>query len=86
MGKLAGMYQRSGPQGKAEAPQPVTLLSGREQEVLGLMSQGLSNREIGERLFLAIGTVKRHAANISGKLEVNSRTGAIARARELDLF
>ncbi|MDB5080666.1 MAG: ATP-dependent transcriptional regulator [Chloroflexi bacterium] len=82
---LLGMYPQANPE-KVEDSQPVTLLTQREQEVLDLMARGLSNREIGERLFLATGTVKRHAANISGKLEVKSRTGAIARARELGLF
>ena len=61
-------------------------LSERELEVLRLISQGCSNPEIARRLFLALNTVKVHTRNIYGKLDVHSRTQAIARARELDLL
>ena len=61
-------------------------LSQRELEVLKLISLGLSNREIGERLFLALDTVKGHNRRIFGKLQVQRRTEAIARARELGLL
>ena len=61
-------------------------LSERELEVLRLVAQGLSNREISERLFLALSTVKGHNQNIFGKLDVQRRTEAVARARELGLL
>ena len=61
-------------------------LSQRELEILKLIAQGLSNREIGERLFLALDTVKGHNRRIFDKLQVQSRTEAIARARELGLL
>ena len=61
-------------------------LSLRELEVLRLIAQGLSNREIAERLFLAIITVKGHNRNIFRKLQVRRRTEAVARARELGLL
>jgi LuxR family maltose regulon positive regulatory protein len=61
-------------------------LSQRELEILQLIAKGLSNREIGERLFLALDTVKGHNRRIFGKLQVQSRTEAIARARELGLL
>jgi LuxR family maltose regulon positive regulatory protein len=61
-------------------------LSERELKVLQLIAQGFSNREIGERLFLALSTVKGHNRNIFGKLEVHRRTEAVARARELGLL
>ncbi len=61
-------------------------LSERELEVLQLIADGLSNREIGERLFLALSTVKGHNQNIYGKLQVQRRTEAVARARELGLL
>ena len=61
-------------------------LSQRELEILKLIAQGLSNREIGERLFLALDTVKGHNRKIFDKLQVQSRTEAIARARELGLL
>jgi LuxR family maltose regulon positive regulatory protein len=61
-------------------------LSQRELGVLQLIAQGLSNREIGERLFLAVITVKGHNRNIFRKLQVRRRTEAVARARELGLL
>ena len=61
-------------------------LSRRELEVLHLIAQGLSNHEICERLFLALDTVKGHNRNIFGKLQVQRRTEAVARARELGLL
>ncbi|HEY3059308.1 MAG TPA: LuxR C-terminal-related transcriptional regulator [Chloroflexota bacterium] len=60
-------------------------LSPRELEVLRLIAQGLSNHEIGERLFLALDTVKGHNRKIFGKLQVQRRTEAAARSRELGL-
>jgi LuxR family maltose regulon positive regulatory protein len=61
-------------------------LSDRELEVLQLIAQGLSNREVAERLYIAQGTVKAHASSIYGKLGVNSRTQAVARATALGLL
>ncbi len=61
-------------------------LSQRESEILKLIAQGLPNREIGERLFLALDTVKGHNRRIFDKLQVQRRTEAIARARELGLL
>jgi LuxR family maltose regulon positive regulatory protein len=61
-------------------------LSQRELKILQLIAQGLSNREIGERLFLALDTIKGHNRKIFDKLQVHSRTEAIARAHELGLL
>lgn len=61
-------------------------LSERELQVLALIASGASNREISEELVLALGTVKKHINNIFGKLNVNSRTQAVARARQLNLL
>jgi LuxR family maltose regulon positive regulatory protein len=61
-------------------------LSKRELEVLNLIAQGLSNREISKRLFLALSSVKGHNRKIFGKLGVHRRTEAVARARELGLL
>jgi predicted ATPase/DNA-binding NarL/FixJ family response regulator len=61
-------------------------LSERELEILRLLAHGASNQEIAERLTLVVGTVKAHNHNIFGKLGVNNRVQAIARARELDLL
>ena len=61
-------------------------LTEREQEVLGLVAKGLSNREIAEALFITLGTVKKHLNNTFSKLDVKSRTQAITRGRELGLL
>jgi LuxR family maltose regulon positive regulatory protein len=61
-------------------------LTGREIEVLHLLATGLSNREVAERLILSEGTIKTHTHNLYGKLGVQSRTQAIARANELKLL
>jgi LuxR family maltose regulon positive regulatory protein len=61
-------------------------LSQRELEVLRLIARGLSNREISQRLFLALSTVKGHNRIIFSKLMVQRRTEAVARARELGLL
>ena len=61
-------------------------LSQRELEVLSLIDQGLSNNEIGERLFLALDTIKGHNRRIFEKLDVSRRTEAVARACELGLL
>jgi len=71
----------------ALSPQPcLDPLSERELEVLHLIAQGLSNQEIGARLFLALDTVKGHNRRIFAKLQVQRRTEAIAKARELRLL
>ena len=61
-------------------------LTGREREVLRLLLEGASNREIARRLVLSVNTVKRHVYNLCGKLGVQSRAQAIARARDLNLL
>ena len=71
----------------AQPGQPlIEPLSQRELEVLQLIAKGLSNREIAERLFVALITVKGHNQRIFGKLQVQRRTEAVARARELGLL
>ena len=61
-------------------------LSERELEVLHLLAEGLSNREIAARLVVAETTVKKHVNHLFDKLDVASRTQAIIRARELGLL
>jgi LuxR family transcriptional regulator, maltose regulon positive regulatory protein len=61
-------------------------LSQRELEVLQLIAQGLSNREISERLFLALSTVKGHNQKIFDKLQAQNRTEALIKARALGLL
>jgi LuxR family maltose regulon positive regulatory protein len=61
-------------------------LTSREQDVLELLAEGLSNAEIAARLVVTVGTVKTYIKGIYGKLAVHSRTQAILRARELGLL
>jgi pimeloyl-ACP methyl ester carboxylesterase/DNA-binding CsgD family transcriptional regulator len=64
----------------------VALLSHREREVLALVASGLSDREIGEQLFVSEHTVHRHVANIRNKLGRGSRAAAVAEAARLGLI
>lgn len=61
-------------------------LKTREIEILRLIKDGASNFEISEELFISINTVKTHILNIYAKLDVHSRTKAVARAKELNLI
>lgn len=61
-------------------------ISRRELEVLQLMSEGLSNQEIGQRLYVSLSTVKTHVKNLFEKLNVARRTQAIDRAKKLSLI
>ena len=90
---LAAFEQGGKPEPASEPPIQVNghlpliePLSERELEILHLMASGMSNQEIAERLYLATGTVKAHLHNVYGKLGVQGRTQAIARARELELL
>jgi LuxR family maltose regulon positive regulatory protein len=91
IGKLLSAFdaeKRKG-EGKPNLPPAQLLiepLSQRELEILHLIAQGLSNKQIGERLFLALDTVKGHNRIIFDKLQVQSRTEAVARAHELGLL
>lgn len=70
---------------ETEQPSLVEPLSDREREVLMLISEGMTNQEIADRLCIELSTVKRHATNIFGKLGVSNRTLAVARARTFRL-
>ena len=61
-------------------------ISKREQEVLDLISKGLSNQEIADKLFVSINTVKSHSSNLFQKLDVSRRTQAIQKAKALKLI
>lgn len=61
-------------------------LTGREVEILRLISSGMRNQEIADHLFISLPTVKRHIANAYRKLDVSHRTEAVARANELNLL
>jgi len=61
-------------------------LSDREMEVLQLISEGMSNKEIGEKLFLSESTIKTHVSNLFVKLDVKRRTQAVSKAKEVKII
>ena len=61
-------------------------LSQREMEVLQLMSEGLSNQEIADKLFLSLSTVKTHSSNLFLKMNAKRRTQAVANAKSIGLI
>jgi LuxR family maltose regulon positive regulatory protein len=80
---LLARFTQAAPAAAAGLAEP---LSAREREVLRLVSAGCSNHEIAHKLSITGHTVKKHLSNIFGKLGVNSRTQALARAREIGLL
>jgi LuxR family maltose regulon positive regulatory protein len=91
-GKLMAAFEGSDAkpetaQASGVEPEPlVEPLSERELQVLALLAEGLTNREIAQRLHVALSTVKAHTYNMYGKLAVHSRTQAVAKARTLGLL
>ena len=69
-----------------EAQLEQTGMSKRELAVLELMAQGLSNKQIAERLFVSLNTVKTHSSKVFEKLDVQRRTQAVDKAKRLDLI
>ena len=61
-------------------------ISSRELEVLQLMAQGLSNKQIADSLFVSLNTIKTHVTNLFIKMEVERRTQAIEKAKRLSLI
>ena len=61
---------------QGKAPDPLQELTDRERNILGLIGSGLTNREIGERIFLSEKTIKHYVTNILQKLQVRSRVEA----------
>jgi LuxR family maltose regulon positive regulatory protein len=91
-GYVETLLNAFGEQHLSELPPPSPSISSlaeplteREREVLRLLLEGASNREIAHRLILSVNTVKRHVFNLCGKLGVQSRAQAIIRARDLHL-
>ncbi len=87
--RLLAAYEAQDEAAEPKAPQVEPLieaLSEREVEVLQLLAEGSSNREIAHKLSISLGTVKAHNSNVYGKLGVNSRTQAVARARTMGLL
>lgn len=71
--------------GKTDQPL-IEPLTERELEVLGYLAQGLSDQAIADQLYVSLAAVKWHDRNIYSKLNVNNRTQAVAKARELGML
>jgi DNA-binding NarL/FixJ family response regulator len=85
--KVVARFARMTDGEAAPRPQPLVVpISERELEVLRLLAEGSSNREIASALFLAEGTVKNHVTNLLGKLGVRDRTQAALRGKALGLI
>ncbi|GIG03234.1 response regulator [Catellatospora citrea] len=85
--KVVARFARLPDEQPAARPQPLVVpLSERELDVLRLLADGRSNREIAAALFLAEGTVKNHVSGVLAKLDARDRTQAALRARALGLL
>ncbi len=84
--KVVSQFSRLAKQVPKHRDPLIEPLSDREQEVLALIAEGQTNREIAETLFIAYGTVKNHVTSILSKLNVRDRTQAALKARELGML
>ncbi|HEX7736306.1 MAG TPA: response regulator transcription factor [Ktedonobacteraceae bacterium] len=83
---LIELGQKGRSQAASSRPAQQDELSPRESDILRLLAQGASNRQIAEKLVLAEGTVKNHVSNILSKLHAENRTQAVNLAREQNLL
>ena len=83
---LLSAFGEAAPAAPSPAGSLLEPLTERELDVLRLLVAGLSNAAMAQELVITVGTVKRHVNSIYGKLGVNSRTQAIARAHTLHLL
>jgi DNA-binding NarL/FixJ family response regulator len=84
--RVMAEFARLSKPSQVEKERLIEPLSDREIDVLRLVSQGFSNREIADQLYLAEGTVKNYVSSVMQKLSVRDRTQAALRARELGLL
>jgi DNA-binding NarL/FixJ family response regulator len=82
---LSEFSQQKGEEGK-DPKDLVEQLTNREMEVLQLVAEGLSNKEIAEKLYLGEGTVKKYLGNVLDKLHLNNRVQAAVYATQKGLF
>jgi LuxR family maltose regulon positive regulatory protein len=82
---LLARLSEQAPQALIE-PEDVGSLTARERQILRLLSTSMSLREIGHELYVSRNTVKTHVSSIYRKLDVSSRTAAVARAQEMELI
>ena len=84
--KIVAEFARLSPQRPSSSQPLIEPLSERELEILRLLGQGASNKEIADHLVITVGTVKNHLTNIMAKLSVRDRTQAALKARELGII
>lgn len=84
--KVVAEFARTGRAPRSKAPELIEQLSEREEDVLQLIANGYTNKEIAGRLYLAEGTVKNYVTSILGKIGARDRTQAALKARELGLL
>ncbi len=85
-GPVIAEFARQSPHPSSQAQVLVESLSERELDILRLLSQGATNKEIASRLIITVGTVKNHVTNILAKLGVRDRTQAAIKAKELGII
>lgn len=86
IGEIVASMQSPGEKRASSAPQSLDILSQRELDIMRLLAQDFSNKDIAKKLFISTGTVKRHAHNIYGKLAVNGRREAVSKATGLGIL
>jgi DNA-binding NarL/FixJ family response regulator len=84
--KIVAEFARLSPNRPSSSQPLIEPLSERELEILRLLGQGASNKEIADHLVITVGTVKNHLTNIMAKLSVRDRTQAALRAKELGII
>ena len=84
--KVLTEFSRLSSQDSTRMTEPSNLLSDREQEILLLMAQGSTNKEIASQLFLAEGTIKNYVSGILEKLDAVDRTAAAVKAHQMGLI
>ncbi|RON95050.1 helix-turn-helix transcriptional regulator [Pseudomonas fluorescens] len=85
-GSLGTVSAKQIPARQCDNPDLASGLSRREREVLMLIAQGASNQQVAEQLFISLHTVKTHARRINGKLGVERRTQAVAKAKLMGIL
>ena len=83
--RLLERFASALPRGDQPAPPALSSLTGREREILTLLASGLSNAELGARLYLSGPTIKTHLSSIFRKLEVRDRVQAVIAAYDAGL-
>ena len=85
-GRLAAGTRREPPFEENRKAVDTLGISERELELLGLLAEGCSNKEIARRASISVNTVKTHLSSLYGKLDVSRRTQAVRKARELRIL